>query len=78
MFNPKDKSESNYRRMQRFFEKCEIDYSQISKLVVSSLQNVKFILSLDRTNWKFGNVETHHFRKGKILFQRAYQYWEKT
>jgi len=57
MFNPKVKSECNYRRMQRFFEKCEIDYSQISKLVVSSLPNVKFILSLDRTNWKFGKKD---------------------
>jgi len=57
IFNPKIKSESNYRRMQRFFEKYEIDYSQISKLVVSSLPNVKFILSLDRTNWKFGNKD---------------------
>ena len=32
MFNPKVKSECNYRRMQRFFEKCEIDYSQIAIL----------------------------------------------
>jgi len=57
IFNPKVQSESNYRRIQRFFENYEMDYLQVSKLVLSSLPNVKFILTLDRTNWKFGKKE---------------------
>lgn len=57
IFNPKVKSESNYRRMQRFFENYMMDYLQISKLVISSLPHVNFILTLDRTNWQFGKKD---------------------
>ena len=54
IFNPGVKSESNYRQMQRFFEDYMMDYSEVSKLVISSLPNVNFIFTIDRTNWQFG------------------------
>lgn len=57
IFNPKVKSESNYRRIQRFFEDFVMDYFQVAKLVISSLPHVNFILTLDRTNWQFGRKD---------------------
>ena len=57
IFNPGVKSESNYRRMQRFFEDYMMDYSEVSKLVISSLPNVNFIFTIDRTNWQFGKKD---------------------
>jgi hypothetical protein len=57
IFNPKVKSESNYRRIQRFFEDFVMDYLHVAKLVISSLPHVNFILTLDRTNWQFGRKD---------------------
>lgn len=57
IFNPKVKSESNYRRIQRFFEDFVMDYLQVAKLVILSLPHVNFILTLDRTNWQFGRKD---------------------
>jgi transposase len=48
---------SNYRRIQRFFSNCEINYDQLSNFVKALLPEIKFILTLDRTNWKFGKTD---------------------
>jgi hypothetical protein len=50
------KTESNYKRLQRFFSSFELNYFIVSKLVVN-LMNIPqpWVLSLDRTNWEFGN-----------------------
>ena len=51
----KAKVESNYRRIQRLFEKQEIDYDMVSKLLATILpENEKWTLCMDRTNWKLG------------------------
>ena len=48
---------SNYRRINRFFQKYELDYSQIARLLVSLFDLPdRWVLSLDRTNWKFGQL----------------------
>ena len=54
--NPKAKTGSNYRRLQRFLADFEIDYALIARLVVSLASHQKggYVLSLDRTNWRFG------------------------
>ena len=53
--NPKTTKDSNYRRIQRFLAKYEVELDCISKMVVSLLPLHKdFVLTLDRTNWKFG------------------------
>lgn len=57
IFNPRVKSESNYRRIQRFFENYVMDYFQVARLVIASLPHVNFILTLDRTNWQFGKKD---------------------
>lgn len=51
-------NESNYKRMQRFFRKFDLDYAVIAKVVVALMGIPQpWVLSLDRTNWSYG--ETH-------------------
>jgi hypothetical protein len=54
--NPKAKINSNYRRLQRFLADFELDYDIIAKVIVSLLPKppAGYTLSLDRTNWQFG------------------------
>lgn len=67
--NKDAKHESNYRRIQDFFLKFSIDYAQVGKFVISLLPpNKKYILSLDRTNWKFGKVDINILMLG-IVYQ---------
>ncbi len=64
IFNSKAHSDSNYRRIQTFFKDFEMDYLQIGKLVISSLPHISFILTLERTNWKFGKKGDKYFNVG--------------
>jgi hypothetical protein len=48
---------SHYKRLQRFFRLFEFDEPIVAKLIISLLPLKKFILSMDRTNWKFGKVD---------------------
>jgi len=49
------KTESNYRRIQRLFEKQEIDYKVTAQLLSTVLpSDEKWVLTMDRTNWKLG------------------------
>ena len=56
--NPNAKIGSNYRRLQRFFADFEVDYDVIAKLVAALVPKTGggYVLSLDRTNWKFGQL----------------------
>ncbi len=58
-FSRKAKKESNYKRLQRFFRFFPIDFSTISKLIVQLLpiKDKLWILTMDRTNWKFGKLD---------------------
>jgi hypothetical protein len=58
-FKGKAKTESSYKRIQRFFRGFRFDLSCIAKLVIHmfGLQNQKFILIFDRTNWQFGQAK---------------------
>jgi Transposase DDE domain len=49
---------SGYRRLQRFFVKAEICSKCLAKLLVSlaKLEDKKWMLIIDRTNWKFGQL----------------------
>ena len=50
--------ESSYKRLQRFFRAFALDETQLAKLVVSWMEIPgAWVLSLDRTTWKFG----HHW-----------------
>ncbi|XGV99288.1 MAG: IS4 family transposase [Leptolyngbya sp. BL-A-14] len=54
-FGGKALPESSYKRLQRFFRAFDLDYPQLANLVVSWMQIPSgWVLSLDRTTWKFG------------------------
>lgn len=49
---------STTRRIQRFFQLQDIKLEQIAKLIMAIIPlPEKLILTLDRTNWKFGSTE---------------------
>ncbi len=49
-------SESNYKRLQRFFRGFDIDYHEIAQVVVNWMQIPQpWVLSVDRTTWEFGS-----------------------
>ena len=54
----KAKAESNLRRIQRFFADFDFDMDIIARLVFHLLPaSPPYCLSMDRTNWKFGNLD---------------------
>ena len=61
------KSESSYKRLQRFFTHFELDFTIIAKTIVS-LINIpqSWILSIDRTQWSFGSTCFNIFVLGII------------
>jgi hypothetical protein len=58
-FGGKAKVESHYKRLQRFFRAFEIDPDALARLLVRLVPvgDGPWRLTLDRTNWKFGQAE---------------------
>ena len=56
LINPKRSDRTNYRRLNKFFEKFSFDKKVRAKLLGSFLEDEKWILTMDRTNWKFGKA----------------------
>lgn len=56
-FNGRVKSTSNYRRIQRFFEHFSFDKQVISQWLMAQLPEERWLVCIDRTNWKFGKVD---------------------
>ena len=55
-FSGKAQTESNYKRLQRFFRHYELDYAAIAHTVVALMGMPEpWVLSIDRTEWKFGS-----------------------
>lgn len=50
------KKESKYRRIQRLFKELCIDMKMVATFIKNQLPDGKFILAMDRTNWKFGKT----------------------
>lgn len=51
----KAETDSNYKRLQRFFRDFDLDYYAIAKLIVAMIEIPEpWVLSVDRTEWKFG------------------------
>lgn len=49
---------SNYRRIQRFMSGFAFDFDAFGRLLLRLLpQKSSFVVSMDRTNWRFGEVE---------------------
>lgn len=50
------KTESNYKRLQRFLREFDLDYYALAKLVITMMEIPEpWVLSVDRTNWQFGS-----------------------
>ena len=54
--NGEIETDSNYKRIQRFFRGFNFPFESLSKFVWSLFdqRGCEIVLSLDRTNWKFG------------------------
>ena len=66
-FDSTSKAESSLRRIQRFISGFALDGDLIAKLVFSLLpKQEKYILSIDRTNWKFGELDINIFMLGVV------------
>ena len=55
-FQKTGKTDSHYRRIQRFFAKTEFDYNQIAKFIYTLFGLKDVIITIDRTNWKWGKT----------------------
>lgn len=54
-FMGKAQTESNQKRLHRFFRAFELDYREIARLVAGLMDIPQpWVLSVDRTNWQFG------------------------
>lgn len=54
-FNAKRSAETNYRRLQRFFEQFNIDYDGLAELLLALRPSREpLTLVMDRTEWHFG------------------------
>jgi hypothetical protein len=66
-FDTKTQSDSSLRRIQRFIANYSLDSDLIARLVFSLLpRQDKYILSIDRTNWKFGQIDINIFMLGIV------------
>lgn len=55
-FSGKAQTDSHYKRLQRFFRDFAMDYGEIAQTVVALMSIPEpWVLSIDRTEWKFGD-----------------------
>lgn len=52
-------TESNYRRIQRLFQKQAFDYEMTARLLSTVLPDKPWVLAMDRTNWKLGDANVN-------------------
>ena len=89
MPNSRDK-DTNLRRIQRFIAKFALDLDVVAKIIFSLLPDkTGLVLSMDRTNWKFGEVNINILMLGvtyrgiafplifKLLDKRGNSNWEE-
>ncbi len=66
-FDSNSKTSSSLRRIQRFISGFILESDLIAKLIFSLLPHEgKYTLSIDRTNWKFGQVNINIFMLGVV------------
>ncbi len=64
---------SNYRRIQRFFSGFAFDYKAWSEMVLRLVPvEADFVISIDRTNWRFGRFEINILMAGIVYQGTAY------
>lgn len=64
---------SNYRRIQRFFAGFRFDYAAWGRLVLRLVPvEGDFVISIDRTNWRFGTFDINILMAGIVYRGTAY------
>lgn len=58
-FDNDSKSASNYKRLQRFFRFYDLDVDAFSLLIKTWLPKIKWVICIDRTNWKIGKIDVN-------------------
>ena len=48
--------DSKHKRIQRLFRTFPLDFSTVARFIVSQLPEGQYLLTLGRTNWKFGQT----------------------
>jgi hypothetical protein len=72
-FRSEAQIDSSYKRLQRFFKDFNLDYSLIAQVVVSLMQIPQpWVLSLDRSEWSFGQTRLNIFVLGIVHQGVAY------
>ena len=68
-FPGKAKRESKYKTIQRFFHNFPLDLEMVAKLIASlTLSELKsWVLTIDRTNWKYGKMNINILTLGVAL-----------
>src|SRR4030095_16417593 len=67
------KQDSQYKKLQRFFRFFELPYAEIAQLVVKLLGVAgPWTLTLDRTNWQFGQTDLNILLLGIVHQGIAY------
>ena len=63
---------SRYRRLQRFFQEAVFDYDAIARLIMQlfDFYEKSYYLTLDRTNWKWGEKNLNILTLG-IVYKGA-------
>lgn len=57
LVNPNVASSTNYRRLQKFFLDFMPDRNLFARFLSSFLPDGEWVLTMDRTNWKFGKAD---------------------
>lgn len=68
-FDTSTKLESSIRRIQRFISGYQLDSNVIAKMIyklIPKTNNEGFVLSIDRSNWKFGKFNINIFMLGIV------------
>ena len=72
-FAGKANKASTYRRIQRFFAHFDFDHAAWARLVLKLLPiKGDFVLSIDRTNWRFGSQDINILMAGIVYKGTAY------
>ena len=72
-FRSNAKTESSYKRLQRFFRNFDLDYAVLAKAIVTSMDiPQRGILSTDRTEWSFGKKRFNVLLLGVVYNGVAY------
>lgn len=72
-FRSKAKTESSYKRLQRFFRNFDLDYAVIAQAIVNIMDIPQpWILSIDRTEWSFGQTRFNILMLGIVHYGVAY------